>query len=76
MVETEASDYGIGLVLYKEGHPTAFLSKAIPVNKLVWSTYNKEMLTLIEKVKLWRPYLLGRRFTICTDQVSLHHLLE
>ncbi|KAA8540776.1 hypothetical protein F0562_024305 [Nyssa sinensis] len=41
-----------------------------------WSTYAKEMLAVVEAVRTWRPYLLGRRFFIQTDQRSLKYFLE
>lgn len=34
------------------------------------------MLAILEAIRLWRPYLLGRHFKICTDQRSLRYLLE
>lgn len=34
------------------------------------------MLAIVIAVRTWRPYLLGRRFTIQTDQQSLRYLLE
>ncbi|CAA0836351.1 Uncharacterized mitochondrial protein AtMg00850, partial [Striga hermonthica] len=40
------------------------------------SIYVKEMLAVVEAVRCWRPYLLGRRFQIVTDQQPLKHLLE
>ncbi|KAL5763740.1 hypothetical protein ACOSQ2_016334 [Xanthoceras sorbifolium] len=41
-----------------------------------WSTYAREMLVVIHTVKIWRPYLLERKFTIVTDQQALRHLLQ
>ena len=38
--------------------------------------YEKEMIDILEAIRIWRPYLLGRRFRIITDQRSLKYLLE
>jgi hypothetical protein len=34
------------------------------------------MLAIIEAIRLWRPYLLGRKFYIETNQQSLKYFLE
>jgi len=34
------------------------------------------MLAIIEAIRLWRPYLLGRHVQIWTDHKSLHFFLE
>jgi hypothetical protein len=38
--------------------------------------YEKEMMALVVAIQRWRPYLLGSRFTIRTDQKSLEFLLN
>jgi len=58
-VETDASGDGIGTILTQQGKPIAFMSKALGVEKKSWSTYAKEMLAILEAIRLWRPYRLG-----------------
>jgi hypothetical protein len=57
MIETDACETGIGAVLMQDGHPLAFLSKALSVQHKALSIYEKEFLALIMAVERWRPYL-------------------
>lgn len=71
-VETDACDTGIGAVLMQQGHPIAFLSRALGVNNRKLSVYEKEFLAVMMAVDRWRPYLQRSEFTILTDHKSLH----
>jgi hypothetical protein len=47
MVETDASGKGIGVVLMQQGHPIAYLSKALSNKSQALSTYEEECLAII-----------------------------
>jgi len=55
-VETDASDKGIGAVLQQDGHPIAYLSKALGPKNQVLSTYEKESLAILMAIEHWRSY--------------------
>lgn len=74
IVECDATRSGIGGVLMQNQRPIAFFSHALRDKNLFFSTYEKEMLALVLAVQKWRPYLLGRKFVVRTDQKSLKHL--
>jgi hypothetical protein len=71
VVETDASDKGIGAVLMQNDHPIAFLSKALGPRHLGLSTYEKESLAIMLAVDHWRSYLQHAEFFIRTDHRSL-----
>ncbi|GKC04118.1 transposon ty3-I gag-pol polyprotein [Tanacetum coccineum] len=52
------------------------MCRALGVTKKLWSTYAKEMLAIVEAIRAWRPYLLGRKFYVQTDHRSLKYLME
>lgn len=76
MIETDASNKGIGAVLQQEGHPVAYVSKALGPRNQTLSTYEKECLAILLAVEHWRPYIQHGEFVLKTDQKSLAFLNE
>lgn len=74
VLETDASDKAIGAVLQQDGHPLAFVSKALGHKAQGLSTYDKECYAILLAVDHWRPYLLHSEVIMKTDQRSLIHL--
>jgi len=56
-IETDASESGVGAVLMQDGHPLAFLSKALGPKTRGLPTYEKEFMAILLAVQTWRAYL-------------------
>nr|GFC83558.1 retrotransposable element Tf2 [Tanacetum cinerariifolium] len=54
IVETDASGEGIGVVLQQSGHPIAYYSKKLAPRHHSLSTYEKELLAVIQALHKWR----------------------
>lgn len=56
-IETDASAAGIGAVLTQDGHPLAYISRALGPRSRGLSTYEKEYMAVLLAVQQWRQYL-------------------
>jgi hypothetical protein len=56
VVEKDASDKGIGVVLQQVGHPIAYMSRALGLKNQGLSTYGKESLVILMAIDHWRTY--------------------
>lgn len=63
-VETDASDTAIAATLNHAGWPVAFFSRPLQGAEKNHPAIEKEALAIIEAVRHWSYYLIGRRFTL------------
>lgn len=76
VIEIDAFEIGLRAILPHKRHPIAFLSQKLSPPDQVKSVYERELMVMVLAVKKRRHYVLGRRFTIISDQEALKFLLE
>ncbi|GBG76630.1 hypothetical protein CBR_g22846 [Chara braunii] len=78
VVTTDASQYGIGVVLQQDDgngyRPVEFMSARMPSEKVATSTYERELYALRQALEHWNHYLLGRHFKVYSDHEMLRWL--
>ena len=70
-IETDASDEAIAAILSQDNKPVAFFSRPLNDTEKKHCSLEKEAYAIIEAIRKWSHLLLGRRFTIITDQRSV-----
>lgn len=63
---TDASSNEIGVVLVQKSRPLAFLSKPLRRN-IRRSTYERDVMVIMEAIKLWETYFQGHHYIIKID---------
>lgn len=75
ILTTDASNFAIGAVLSQKINgsekPVAYASRTLNDAEKNYSTIEKELLSVINFTKYFRPYLFGRKFKIITDHKPL-----
>ena len=75
ILDTDASDVGIGAVLSQQGENgeqvIAYASRALTKPERRYCVTRRELLSAVTFIHHFRPYLLGRHFTLRSDHQSL-----
>jgi hypothetical protein len=59
---TYAYKEGLGGVLMQEGHVIFYESKKLNEHEVNYVTHDMELAAIVHALKMWRHYLVGRRF--------------
>jgi hypothetical protein len=76
IVCTDACKEGLGRVLMQEGHVICYMSRKLNEHEVNYVTRDMELATIVHSLKMWRHYLLGRRFVPMTDHSGLRYLFD
>jgi hypothetical protein len=64
----------MGVVLMQQGKPICYHSKIFTQEVINYLTYDKELYALVQSVKKWKHYLMGKKTIIHTDHQPLQYL--
>ena len=76
VVETDASDFCIAATLNQKGRPVAFFSRTLKHNEIKHHSVEKEAAAIVESIRDWRHFLIGRKFNLVTDQRSISFMFD
>ena len=76
VVETDASNHAIAATLNQAGRPVAFFSRTLSKSEQNHSSIEKEAYAIVESLRKWRHFLIGRHFRLLTDQRSVAFMFD
>jgi hypothetical protein len=76
LVCTYACKEGLGGFLMQEGRVIFYASRKLNEHEINYVTHDLELAAIVHALKMWRHYLLGRRFVLMTYHYGLRHLFD
>ena len=60
----------------QENHVICYESRNLKEHEMNYATHDLELAAIVHALKMWRNYLMGRRFELRTDHYGLKYLLD
>jgi hypothetical protein len=76
LVCIDAYKEGIGGILTHNGHVVFYESINIKKHGNNYVTHDLELVNIVHALKIWRQYLMGRKFELRIDHSGLKYLFE
>lgn len=73
---TDACIEGLGGVLIQDNHVICYESKKLKEHEKNYSTRDLELVAIVHALKMWRHYLMGKRFNLKIDHINLKYLFN
>jgi ribonuclease HI len=70
----DASSQGLGCVLMQDGHVVAYASRQLMKHEAHYPTHDLELAVVVHALKIWRHYLIGKRYELYMDHKSLKYI--
>jgi hypothetical protein len=76
VVCTDACKEGLGGVLMQNGHVIRYESRKIKEHERNCVTHDLELVAIVQALRMWRDYLMGKKFELRIDHIVLKYLFE
>jgi hypothetical protein len=70
----DASGQGLGCVLMQDGHVVVYASRQLRKHEAHYSTHDLKLAVVVYILKIWRHYLMGKRYELYMDHKSLKYI--
>jgi hypothetical protein len=70
-IDIDANGYAMGAVLMQHHKPICYHTETFSQDIVNYPTYDKELYALVQSVKKWKHYLIGKDTIIHTDHQPL-----
>jgi hypothetical protein len=74
MACTHASKEGLGGVLMQYGRVISYISRKLRKHQEKYVMHNLELLSIVYALRVWRHYLVGKKFELKTDHYGLQYI--
>jgi hypothetical protein len=74
LVCTDASKEGLGGVLMQDSRVITYILRKLRRHDENYATHDLELLAIVYALKVWRHYLVGRKFELKTEHCGLQHI--
>ena len=76
VVCTDACKEGLGRVLTQNGHVIVYESRKLKEHERNYATHDLELVAIVHALRMWRHYLMGKKFELRIDHSGLKYLFE
>ena len=76
VVCTDAYNQGLGGFLMQYNHVVCYKSRKMKDHEKNYDTHDFELAAILHALKMWRHYLMGRKFELRTDHHGLKYLFD
>lgn len=74
IVCTDVSKDGLGAVLSQDGRVIPYASRKLRAYEENYATHDLELVAIVHALRLWRHYLVGKKFELRIDHRGLQHI--
>jgi hypothetical protein len=76
VVCTDACKEGLGGVLMQNGHVIGYEFRKLKEHERNYATHDLELSAIVHALRMWRHYLMEKKFELRTDHIGLKYIFE